>query len=1108
MRLRDFGCVIVALLPWTVAAGEPPPEYGVPFVENKRQWPSQFLFGAELNNNRVYLSHDRLFFLQLTQSTDGTKSDPKLQTASSEAGHLHRSHTAYATFDISFTGAKIPRLKSVGIQPTLFNYYQGNDSAQWARGARSFDGVLYEALYNGIDLMVYSQDGLLKSDWLVSPCADPSQVLLQYNGVDDLAVRDGNLHVTARLGDVIEEKPFAYQYVGGKKRQVACEYVVDGRSVSFRFPDGYDTNYELVIDPIMIFSSYSGSTADNWGNTATPDANGNLYSGGMVFGALNAGNFPVTAGAYQTIHHGGTWDVGILKYDSIGANLLYVTYLGGSGVETPQSLVVNNRGELLVLGATSSGDFPGTAAGTFKGGQTVEPLNGVTYVNGTDIFIAKLSEDGTSLLAATYLGGHQNDGINFVSGSINSANGKVESPLARNYGDQLRGDITIDDDDNIFIASSTLSIDFPLVNTDPLAAHHGGTHDAVIAKLTPNLSTLLWSRLIGGNATDVAYSIKVEDNGRLYAAGGTNSVSIPGMNGYRSSAPGNIDGWIMEISPDGSAIQNGTFIGTSSYDQVYFIDISTTGDVLTYGQTSGNYPIAPASLPFKQPGGKQFLHKLSGDLKTSVFSTTFGSGRPGPDISPTAFLVNECDNIYMAGWGGQINSPDFFGIPTNYVGGNTFNLPVTPDAYQPNSVAGNDFYMIVLTGDVELVYATYLGGTTSLTHVDGGTSRFDKRGIVYHAVCAGCRGNSDFPAVNVPAQRQTNKSTNCNNAAFKFDLSSLKARIRTNNAQLSAAGLTNVCLPNPIVFENRSIGGERYEWDLGDGTRINKLKKDTIRHHYKEPGTYVVKLIAIDVSTCIGIDSTEMVVTVTRSNMTVGIDKTICHGASTRLEAFGAADYKWTALQSPFVSSEQSPLISPEASDTYFVTMTDPGGCQLTASVDVTVIEGLDLRFEAETLYDCGERPTLHLINNSELGEDEEAYFSFGDGTFGSSSEETHQYQQDGLYHVTLIGQKEHCVFEAATDVPVMTVRAPNVITPSGSPDLNDYFKVTIGNPGILRDYVPLSLVVYDRWGKEVYRNTSYRDDWNAPNGEEGVYYYELDVAGQAQCKGWVHVIR
>ena len=138
--------------------------------------------------------------------------------------------------------------------------------------------------------------------------------------------------------------------------------------VSFSFPKGYDKSSRLIIDPELIFSTYSGSTADNWGFTATYDDEGNLYSGGIVADT----GYPVTTGVFQP-DHGGEWDVGILKYDPTGKNLLWATYLGGTFSETPQSIIVNSKGELIIYGTTSSPDFPMTANSfnaNFLGGES------------------------------------------------------------------------------------------------------------------------------------------------------------------------------------------------------------------------------------------------------------------------------------------------------------------------------------------------------------------------------------------------------------------------------------------------------------------------------------------------------------------------------------------------------------------------------------------------------------------------------------------------------------------------------------------------------------------------------------------------------------------
>jgi hypothetical protein len=1075
------------------------------YVENKNQWPAGFRFGADFPNTRVFLKDASLYFVQYRRTIDDGKSPKSLQTTVNES-HVHGAgELATATFELMFVDALRPSIHASEKKKTIYNYYHGNDPSGWGQGARAFGEVIYEGMYDGIDLRVYSEGDRMKYDWIISPCSDPRKIRFAYKGIEHLDLVDENLVIKSKLGEVVETKPFAYQAVNGERRTVPASFEIDNGEVTFIFPQGYDSNYELVIDPFLIFSSYSGSTLDNWGNAATPDSHGNLYSGGMVSGIAGEAGFPTTPGSFDVTHSGGTWDVGILKYDSVGANVLYVTYLGGNGVETPQSLVVNGNDELLILGATSSTNFPRTVPGVFKTGTTIDPLNGVNYDGGTDLFIARLSIDGRQLLASTYLGGQANDGINFVSGFMGTTN-KVESPLSKNYGDQLRGDIVTDADGFVYIASNTRSADFPVVNTDPAAQYHGGTHDAVVAKLTPALVPV-WTRLMGGDSTDIALSIKIAASGNIFVAGGTASTNLDGMNGLIKTAPGRIDGWIAELSPGGDQIINSTYVGTTSYDQVYFIDLATNGDVLAYGQTQGAYPVTPGV--YSNPNAGQFLHRFKPDLKSSVFSTTFGKGNRTPDISPTAFLVNACDNIYMAGWGGSTNSTFAGGVQRNYVGGNTSGMPFTKDAWQSITL-GNDFYFMVLSGDAtQLIYATFLGGAASSTHVDGGTSRFDKRGIVYHAVCAGCGGRpNDFPSFNVPEERSQNRSSNCNNAAFKFDLSSLRAGIQTNNVLLTNPGYNRICLPNAIVFENTSIGGEIFEWNFGDGPTETFIDKDSIRHRYKNPGRYTVKLKAIDRSTCIGEDSTTTVVDVFLPDMHAGPDQNICTGSSTHLTASGGTLYAWKTVDNSFTSALNEPLIAPVDTTNYYVTMTDINGCVRKDTVKVNVVPVINLAFEYERYYDCYTKPYVKVKNLSELKDGETTAFHFGDGNSTEENEATYSYEHDGIYTISLRGTKEFCVYQVSEEVRAVTLRIPNVITPGEEDGLNDAFRIVYGSPPVPKDDLDIGLKIMDRWGVRVYESSDYRDDWKGADIEGGVYYYEIEIRGEAQCKGWIHLIK
>lgn len=1108
---KVFCLLVVYLSRCIIVQAEPDPS--VRFIENKNQWNDGSLYGAEISGGRVRVFNNKFKFT-LMAPEDIVAKDSKKEKIHSVHPYEHwfGSDTwKVHVYEMHFEGANpSPRIAASNSYATLYNYFFGNDKSSWASGAHAYSTVYYEDLYEGIDLKTYSQHRDIKYEWIVRQDADPGMIRMKYYGLDGMYVRDGNIHLETSVGEGRELRPYAYQWKNGHKINVKCEYVLAGNEVSYIFPQGYDECYELVIDPILIFSAYSGSTLDNWGNTATYDRYGNAYSGGMVMNPDNIEGFPVTPGAYQVNFGGGTWDLGILKYDSSGSELLYATYIGGNNTEAPQSLVVNNNDELLILGTTGSRDFPVTNNSAFSGGDEIDPLGGVEYDRGTDIFVAKLSADGSEL-AGTYIGGSENDGVNFISGSMRSSINKSESPLSKNYGDQARGDIIADQDNFVYFVSCTRSGNLPALNTG--TTYHGGSLDAIVFKLSPDLSSIVWGKYAGGSGTDALYSIKLYEN-KIYVGGGTTSILIPGMNGLHTVNQGGIDGWVQSLTIDGEVV-DGTFLGTPGYDQSYMLDINQTGDVYIFGQTSGNYPVQ-GNVYFNQAGG-QFIHKLSADLKSSIFSTVIGSGGNSPDISPTAFLVNECNNLYLSGWGGATNAPvlqftNGVSITRNYIGGNTHNLPVTPDAFQ-STTSGNDFYFMVLSADAsQFLYGTYLGGTMSATHVDGGTSRFDKQGIVYHAVCAGCGGESDFPAVNVPTEHRFNRSTNCNNAVFKFDLAQLRARFQTNSEWYDMPGLNKICIPDKIVFQNRSVGGEIFEWDLGDGTKIILSDTSEIIHQYKDIGTYLVKLKVIDTRTCKGVDETSMIVEVFLRQSVVQENDVMCEKAPYTLQASGGVLYHWITKDSSFTSNLPSPPISPKKNTAYMVHITEASGCIVRDTVNIGVIPKVDVSFDISREAGCINRPVVHVVDNTPEAEDAQLVFDFGDGTTSDAPESVHEYKNDGIYQVKLSALREFCVFEKEASVYIYTISVPNIITPGRPEGQNDTFIVRYGPPEEEKtpaDYgLKVSLVVYNRWGKKVFEDHDYQYNWSGEGLSNGVYYYDVDVEGHDSCRSWVHVVR
>jgi hypothetical protein len=483
------------LLPAIVLADNP----SVQFIENKGQWDQKILYKADIQNGYLFITNEGLEYLfydpeHLMHNHFGKSSnigpDARLNNPASSSPTTINMHSIALEFVDPSENLMVNAGKKLDV---YYNYYIGNDTSKWADHVKVYKEINLDNIYPGIHMRIYSQDAYLKYDIIVESNARSRDIQFSYKGADNIKLNSNSIYAETSLNTIIENSPYTYQISGKDTVEVPTKFTLTGNTFGFEFPAGYDRTKTLIIDPLLVFSTYSGSYYDNWGNTATFDNKGNVYSGGTVWQRFGDG-FPVTRGSFQTSFGGGRWDIGILKFDSTGSRLLYGTYLGGSDTETPFSIIVNNNNELIILGIPGSDDFPTTDnafSRNFQGGDSVSNAlgtfndygsGGVQYFNGSDLFVARFDENGRRLLASTYLGGTENDGINNAPGF----------PLSRNYGDEFRGEVNIDPDDNIYIAANTSSTDFPVVNGFQ-TSYGGGTHDGVVAKFTPDLSTILWS---------------------------------------------------------------------------------------------------------------------------------------------------------------------------------------------------------------------------------------------------------------------------------------------------------------------------------------------------------------------------------------------------------------------------------------------------------------------------------------------------------------------------------------------------------------------------------------------------------------------------------------
>lgn len=836
------------------------------FVENKGQWPEAIKFQAQTvagafalqNNGYRVLVHN-------PQDLAALNTHPREKNYASTIpenfdGVLH-SHA----YEVKFLNANPnPTIVPEKIQSSYNNYFIGNDSTKWASGCKIYKAVVYKEVYPGIDIRYYTNEAQLKYDIIVHPGGDVSKIALYIDGADGVKIKNRALEIKTNVTTVSELAPYTYQLKQEGKKEVTCDYSVKGNIVKFSIAGDYDKTETLVIDPSIVFYGYTGSTADNWGFTATYDPQGNFYAGGIVFGSF--GLYPVSNGAFQTTFGGGVpegdisaIDIGIMKFDPSGANRIYATYIGGRGNEQPHSLVVDAAGNLIIAGRTSSGStYP------VKGLSSYGPLGGLY-----DIIVTKLNTTGTALIGSMRIGGSGDDGVNIRP---NYTRPQVSESTRRNYGDDARSEVIVDGAGNIILASATQSNDFK-VSAGAFQLTAGAKtatrlQDGVVIKMTPNLDAVIFSSYLGGNDDDAAFVLAINPlTGFIYVAGATASTDFPGSKAgvLFGTNQGNIDGFVTIISPDGTRQIATSYFGTSGADIIYGIQFDKYGFPYIMGTTTVAWPIinSPFNSGGNQANGKQFISKLQPDLTQFLYSANFGTSTGSfPNISPTAFLVDRCENVYVSGWGGTL-APGFPSAGTK--GLTTFGagqLSTTTD--------GEDLYFFVLERSAKnILYATFFGSITGANgplgdHVDGGTSRFDKNGTIYQSVCS-CLGSNPAPGTALrgtagvwsPNNMSADpNSAHCNLLAIKlaFNLAGVGAGLKASIK--GTVRDTSGCVPMTVDFTDTLAQGKSYVWDFGDGTTPVKSTNATISHNFTQVGIYKVMLVAIDSSTCNIADTT------------------------------------------------------------------------------------------------------------------------------------------------------------------------------------------------------------------------------------------------------------
>jgi len=572
-----------------------------------------------------------------------------------------------------------PQVEGMDRLPGSANYLTGHAQTT---GIPRYKRVRYSDIYPGIDVVYHGNGQLLEYDFVVNPGADPKKIRLAFSGIRRISLDTaGDLVLTTDGDPILERKPHAYQTIDGIEKSVDVSYVIFSNYVKFNIGE-YDKTKPLIIDPLLVYSTYFGGSGPDQGNAITVDVEGSVY----VTGVTTSADFPV-ASAAQSKNSGGTTDAFILKLDPTGTQIVYSTYIGGSGSDEGHSIAVDTGGNAHITGYTSSNDFP-----IVSGFQRTR--GGVL-----DAYVLKLNRTGNAILFSSFLGGSVDDrgygialdaaGNMYLTGTTSSTNFPTANPYQRNYaggfadafvakigsggnliystymgglGNDNPFSIAVDGNGAAYVTGFTSSPNFPLVNALQ-NTYGGGTDDVFVFKLNPAGTALQYSTYIGGISSDEATRIAVDEAGSAYITGYTNSLNFPRINAYQATIAGSpdangvwpFDAFVAKLSPDGASLTFSSYFGGSQHDSGTGIAVDRGHNVYICGYTiSFDLPVANAVQSFIGGDRDAFLAKFDPDGDILVFSTFLGGLATDSAIG---LSIDSSGNAYVTGFTHSTNFP-------------------------------------------------------------------------------------------------------------------------------------------------------------------------------------------------------------------------------------------------------------------------------------------------------------------------------------------------------------------------------------------------------------------------------------------------------------------
>lgn len=1122
------------------------------FKENLGQWESIIDYKVERPDHTIFIEKQATWTFVLADQEEYNHFHDTKHLSEDESEYIMN----YFAYKIHFVGGDFSQ-KTTGEKSTSYsNFFIGNNSEKHKSNVHSYQSISYKNVWPQIDLIIYTNEkNQFKYDFILKKGANPSDIQLKYEGPECLTLDNEELVINGSFSLLKEQLPVTYYQES--KQQIHCKYQLKNNIISFDL--GFDEITEtVVIDPVLVAASASGSTGNNFGHTAGYDKDGNIYTGGISF----VTGYPTNSGSYQQ-NYPNAICTAINKLNPTGTSLFYSTYLGGTtGSGYPVSLACTENNKLVVLGTTVATDYPTTST-------AFQSSNGGGY----DITVSIFSENGSNLLGSTYVGGTNPDG-----------RVQLSNPMNFTIHDMLKGTVNVSNNEIICVATISSN---DIVGLDYTGSFTQGPNnsDALVFKMDSTLSTLLGHKIVGGSKHERGYGLTVDQDENIYICGATLSNNLTTTSGvYQENNLADSTrcaGFITKLSPYLNTIQLSTYLSTPPPSTTlpkgngdYFIDLDNQGNVYTYGLDK-DHSIPQIGNGYSFGDGYIYISKFSPDLTTLMATHRMANGFNG---ELGAFKVDNCNRILFS----------------NYANS---SFSTTPDYI----FASGGMYVGALSADgLTLEFGTfYTGG-----HVDGGTSQFSEEGNIYHAVCVNgntfhclpdaysqnimsaydCKVFKIDPELEPVEIELTNVWPNmqfCPGMTHEFGTSTTGVfstikwyfdgiEIGVNNTEqeitFDAPGVhvirvegeseciqfsedsvvvevfelepefvsdTIHCINQNLQFTDQSIIPPNYltqisdwYWEFGDGS-TSTLQNPT--HSYSDVGLYDINLTINTPDSCEFTIEKALHVEIFDVEVDFNSDSIVCLNNEVYFSPnvlipdhinIPIESYYWE-FGDGNSSDEENPVHIYENLGEYDVTLhvTLDNGCTYSAA-QISAVSVVLLTIEMTLLTDSIWFPFDMPIEAYTSMEGYDSIHWYVDGESFSSEENIEFYAETDLSEdyvtVELTGWYGNC---EATDIKQVKltnyewIDIPNAFTPNGD-GINDLF-FPIGRQVENADYFMFK--IHNRWGEQVFYTNDKSAGWDGLNkrGEKSkadVYVWHIDLhsplSGHQSYNGWVKLIK